>query len=250
MCDWDWMIDGLAKEKPLFETDTTNCYHGLNWGWILAEVVVRTDPKRRPFGQWVQEEICHPLDIDSLFIGIPPEVTPRVATLFGPPGFADDFFSMPEPASPCAAIHNQQIVRESCHPGAGGICNARSMARFWAMLANGGELGGVHLLQENTLRNGLALRKNPLDVDLMIRMVALVGRGGWWVGGAGNRLVGESPNILYNPGAGGSIAFADLDRKLAVAITHNNMGANPEGFIGVADAVRAVVSDLGQKAAA
>lgn len=250
MCDWQWMIEGLAKEAPQFETDTTNCYHGLNWGWLLAEVVRRTDPDRRPFGRWVQEEICRPIGIDSLFLGIPPEATPRVAKLFGPPAFVDDFGSMPPAAAPSAEIHNLQIVRETCDPGAGAICNARSMARFWAMLANGGQLGGVRLLEENTLRNGLALRKNPLDVDLMIKMVALVGRAGWWVGGPGNRLVGESPNILYNPGAGGSIAFADLDQRLAVAITHNNMGANPEGFIGVADAVRAVAADLVQRAAA
>jgi CubicO group peptidase (beta-lactamase class C family) len=201
MCDWNWMISAYEREKPLFPTDTTNCYHGLGWGWLVAECVVRTDPRRRSFGTWVEEEICRPLGIDSLYMGLPRSETVRVATLFGPPTPVDKFGSMPEPASPSPNIHNQQIVRECCHPGAGVICSARSMARFWAMLANGGSLDGIRLLSENTIRNGLSHRKNTLDPDLMIGYPVPVGRAGWWIVGPGNHMpVGENPNTLYNPG--------------------------------------------------
>lgn len=37
-------------------------------------------------------------------------------------------------------------VRCACMAGVGGIFNARSEARFWAILANGGELDGKRLL--------------------------------------------------------------------------------------------------------
>jgi len=47
--------------------------------------VRRTDPRRRPFGTFIQEEICQPLGIDSLWVGIPEEVAPRVATLTNMP---------------------------------------------------------------------------------------------------------------------------------------------------------------------
>jgi len=245
MTDWDWMIKGFENEKPLFEPDTTNCYHGLGWGWMVAEVVVRTDPGHRPFGTWIQQEICQPLGIDGLFLGIPREVTSRVATLFGPSTRVDKYFSAPAPVSPSPQVHNLQIVRECCNPGAGVICNARSMARFWAMLANGGTLGGVRLLKENTLRNGTAHRRNALDVDLMTGNRIPVGRAGWWVGGPGSSLpVGEGPNVLYNPGAGGSLAFADIDQRLAFAFTHNNMGASVDGLVGLVTAVRAFIHDL------
>src|SRR6516165_2531868 len=81
MCDWDWMIDALAKMKPVFPPGTTSAYHSYTFGWIIAECVRRTDPKRRPFGRFIQEEICVPIGIDNLFIGIPGAAEPRIAKL-------------------------------------------------------------------------------------------------------------------------------------------------------------------------
>jgi hypothetical protein len=34
----------------------------LVWGWILGEVVRRTDPARRPFDVFVADKICAPND--------------------------------------------------------------------------------------------------------------------------------------------------------------------------------------------
>ena len=41
----------------------------------------RTDPRSRQFGTFIQKEICQPLDLDSLWVGIPDAVETRVATL-------------------------------------------------------------------------------------------------------------------------------------------------------------------------
>src|SRR6516164_9847573 len=81
MCDWNWMIEHLAQMKPLFDPGTTSAYHSYTFGWIIAECVRRTDPQRRPFGRFVQEEICQPLGIDNLFIGIPDAAEARIAKL-------------------------------------------------------------------------------------------------------------------------------------------------------------------------
>jgi CubicO group peptidase (beta-lactamase class C family) len=78
MCNWEWMIDRLGNMDPVFEPGTTSAYHSYTFGWIIAECVRRTDPKHRPFGRFVREEICAPLGIDNLFIGIPDE--PRHAS--------------------------------------------------------------------------------------------------------------------------------------------------------------------------
>src|SRR5262250_2653428 len=56
-------------------------YMSYTFGWVIGEVVRRTDPRRRPFGTFIQDEICRPLGIDSLWVGIPEAVAPRVATL-------------------------------------------------------------------------------------------------------------------------------------------------------------------------
>jgi len=85
MCDWEWMVQQLADLKPLFEPGTRSAYLAYTFGWIIGEIVRRTDPKERPFGMFVQEEICAPLGIESLWIGIPDEVEPRVAKLTNVP---------------------------------------------------------------------------------------------------------------------------------------------------------------------
>lgn len=81
MCDWDWIVDQLAGMHPLFEPGTRSGYMAYTFGWVVGEVVRRTDPKHRPFGSFIQEEICQPRVIDNLWAGIPPEVKPRVAKL-------------------------------------------------------------------------------------------------------------------------------------------------------------------------
>ena len=65
MANYNWMVDQLARMKPWFEPGTTNAYHCYTFGWIVAEIVRRTDPKGRSFGAFVQEEICAPLGIDD-----------------------------------------------------------------------------------------------------------------------------------------------------------------------------------------
>ena len=81
MADYDWMVARMADMKPLFEPGTTNAYHSYTWGWIVAEVVRRTDPKKRPFREFVQDEIVRPLGIKDLWLGIPAAAEPRVARM-------------------------------------------------------------------------------------------------------------------------------------------------------------------------
>ena len=78
-CDWELMTSRIAELTPVWEPGTAMGYHALTYGWLAGEVARRVDG--RPFAQIVQDEICRPLDIDALFLGIPDEVEPRVATL-------------------------------------------------------------------------------------------------------------------------------------------------------------------------
>src|SRR5262249_44855382 len=63
MADYEFMVKAVANLKPIFEPGTTNAYHSYTWGWIIAEVVRRTDPKKREFRQFVIDEISKPLGI-------------------------------------------------------------------------------------------------------------------------------------------------------------------------------------------
>jgi CubicO group peptidase (beta-lactamase class C family) len=253
MCDFDWMVDRLAKMKPVFVPGTTSAYHSYTFGWIIAECVRRTDPKRRPFGSFVQEEICAPLGIDNLWIGIPPTVEPRVAKLTNmlapPPGTPAPgplrLGAIPAQVGVIQEVFGRSDVRRACIPGAGGIMNARSEARFFAMLANGGDLNGVRLLSSERIRSFSTLRSNPDEIDQVLARVVNLGIGGFHLGGESPPappVIGRNPHIISHPGAGGSIGWADPDARLAVGICHNRMfdAPTPEGnpLQPIGDAVR------------
>ena len=79
--DWDWIVERLAEVEPYCPPDTRNTYLSYTFGWLLGEVVRRTDPLRRSFQQFVQQEICEPLGVDGFWMGLPPDLEPRVAVL-------------------------------------------------------------------------------------------------------------------------------------------------------------------------
>ena len=234
MCDWNWMIEHLAQMKPLFDPGTTSAYHSYTFGWIIAECVRRTDPQRRPFGRFVQEEICTPLGIDNLFMGIPEAAEPRIAKLTNmpaPPAGTPApgplrMGAIPSQVGVVQEVFGRADVRRACIPGAGGIMNARSEARFFAMLANGGQLGGVRLLSEERVRSFSTPRANRGEVDRTLARVLNLGISGFHLGGESPPappVIGNNPHTISHPGAGGSIGWADPDARLAVGICHNRM---------------------------
>ena len=130
--------------------------------------------------------------------------------------------------------------------------DARSVARFFAMLANRGELDGVRLLSEERVLGFLERRPDFDQDDETYGRVMPVGAGGLWVVAPGVSASGPlSDRILSHLGAGGSIGWADVDSGLAVAICHNRMfGTPPESpFAAIGDAVRAVAEDTAGAAA-
>jgi CubicO group peptidase (beta-lactamase class C family) len=77
VCDWDWMVNGVAAQRPAFRPGTRSAYYSHVYGWLIGEIVRRTDRLRRSFGEFVRQEICEPLGIDDLWLGVPDEALPR-----------------------------------------------------------------------------------------------------------------------------------------------------------------------------
>jgi CubicO group peptidase (beta-lactamase class C family) len=251
MSDYDWMVDQLAQMKPRFAPGTDNGYMCYTFGWVIAECVRRTDPQHRPFSTFVQEEICAPLGITDLWLGIPDRVESRVARIKNsvprplPPDLPI-FAAIPPQVATVEEVFGRPDVRRSCNPGANGIMNARSAARLFALLAHGGILDGVRLLSEERVRTFSVPRLDTDRPDTILGFPIRVGTAGFWLGGDVSaaypyRLVGSNPRTLCHPGAGGSIGWADPDARLAVAICHNRMTHAPsEAFAPIRDALEHV----------
>ena len=236
LADYDWVCAEIAKLAPKFEPGTRNGYQSYSFGWMVSEVVRRTDPKKRSFRAFVEDEIIRPLGIDDLWMGVPASEHGRVARLVDAPPRqlppdAPPFLAIPLQVGTREEIFGRKDVRESCIPGAGGYATARSMARFFAMLANGGVLGGVRLLPESLVRT-FSIPRPDADQPDDVHGVPLRIGAGFWVGGnlePANlgRIIGRNPRAIGHPGAGCSIAWADPDKRLAVSISHNRMFLPP-----------------------
>jgi CubicO group peptidase (beta-lactamase class C family) len=242
--DWEWVTRRLAEVEPLFPPGTTNAYHSLSFGWLLGEVVRRTDPEGRPFGRFVHEELCEPLGVDSFWFGIPAGVEPRVAVLSFPdppppaPPDAPATLAVPQQVALVPEVFNRTDVQRACIPAVGGIANARSLARLFSPLANRGAIGGVSLLSGERVA-GLLEQRPDFDADDATYGRRLpVGVGGFWLEAPG---VAEGV-VICHPGAGGAVAWAEPDLGLAVAVCHDRMfGVVPEHPFGaIARGVRQV----------
>jgi CubicO group peptidase (beta-lactamase class C family) len=251
MCDWDWMTQAIADLEPLATPGTKTLYLSMTFGWIIGELVRRVDSKQRSFGRFVREEIAEPLGITDLWIGITDEVEPRVARQTNamvsvPAEYLPPLFSasMPDAVALVPEVFERADVRRAEVAGVGGIFNARSEARFWAFLANGGELDGVRLLSRELVATLNTPRANSEEPDpVMFGFPIPITIGGFWFGGNYPPVTCvQNPRAICHPGQGNSIGWADPDVNLAVAICHNKLfnPASPEEdpLLPIAQAVR------------
>lgn len=232
MCDWNWMVKAIADLTPIAEPGTRTLYLSMTFGWIIGELVRRTDPKHRSLGVFIREELAAPLGITDLWIGIPDAVEPRIARQIDamtpvPPEYLPPLFlaSMPGPVALTPVAFERPDVRRAEVAGVGGIFNARSEARFWAMLANGGELDGVRVLSRKLVESLNIPRSNSDERDeVMFNITVPISMGGFWLGGSYTPVCSaKSARAICHPGQGGSIGWADPDSRLGVAICHNRL---------------------------
>ena len=247
--DWSYMVEMLADEEPFWEPGTRNGYHMINFGWTVGELVRRVSGKS--LGAFFRDEIATPLGVE-FWIGAPESVEPRVAPvmMYVPkPGDAMSEFMqkvMLEPKSTQALslLNGGGFDPNSrdCHAaeigGAGGISNARGLAGLYAPLACGGSLGGVRLVDRDSLtRMGQISVATNEDATLLIPSRFALG----FMKSMDNRrrARGDRDSAVLSSaafghvGAGGSIGFADPVEGLSFGYSMNQMGAgillNPRG---------------------
>lgn len=249
MCDWDLMVRRIADLEPVAPPGTRALYQSLTFGWLVGELVRRTDPRGRGIGAFVREDLGEPLGAPDLWIGVPPEAEARVARLTNASAGAAAFSgltaaSMPPQLSLTPEVFERPDVRRAEVAAVGGVFSAQSCARLWAMLANGGELDGVRLLSSDRVASFSQPRANIDEPDpVMFGRALPISGAGFWLGGAEPPVcAAASPGAICHPGAGNSIAWADPDTGLAVAICHNRMfqptSRAEDPLLPIADAIR------------
>jgi CubicO group peptidase (beta-lactamase class C family) len=257
VCDWDWMVERIANLTPISPPGSSSTYLALTFGWVLGEVVRRSDPKHRAFEEFVLDEICAPIGLTDIHFGVPEDQLSRVAFLSSDTKRVNDPASdslwvraMPTAVALEPDVWNQRVLQVNGAPGAGALTNARTEARLWAMFANGGTIGGVRLLSEETVRSLTLPRERPDEMDPVLNEVIGFGNSGFWLGDTPRvaPMVGGTRSVICQPSSGGALGWADLDTGLAVSICHNRMLGGPRTgghpLVRIADEVRRVASDV------
>ena len=247
MRDWSYMTDALARTAPVIPPGSASAYHGLTFGWLVGEVIQRITG--RPFAEAVQREIAQPLELDGLYVGTPAEPAARAAALLVPDGARKrmnglevslrraqrvfSVFRLPidlrrigDALMPAGIETFEWAAPETLAvpiPAANGLFTARSLAKMYATLANGGAFNGVRLLSEATVARATEVQTRRVDLVVPFPMH-------WRLGY--HRVAttrGTPPRAFGHYGFGGSGAWADPDRQLSMAMVLNSGIGTPFG---------------------
>jgi CubicO group peptidase (beta-lactamase class C family) len=244
--DWDTITARLADTEPEWPIGSTHGYHALTYGWLAGELVRRVDPQHRRIGRFVAEEIAGPLGIE-MFIGLPEHLEPRVAPLIGAPLSSE---SVTDPVMKAMleqflgptsrggralflngafagdAMFNRRDVHAAEVPGANGISNAAALARMYAATLQ--PIDGVQLFSDKVRDLARQTVTPDGEPDACLIMPTTFGMG-FMTHGMFTPYAG--PGSYGHPGAGGSVAFAQPERQLAVGYAMNKMAANLAGDV-------------------
>lgn len=245
---WEPVIEALQNQHPNWHPGSAHGYHATTYGWLVGEVIRRV--AGRSVGTYLRDEIAGPLGLD-LWIGLPEEQEPRVATLISmlPEGMSVDALANPgaDPVlqmmaqflgpqsklgralfAPGGALTDQAIwnsrpMRAAEVPAANGVTDARSLARIYAACL--GEVDGIRLLSPAQLtRATTQLTEGPntvlMDLDIQFGLGFMLHSSLIALGG---------PRSFGHFGAGGSVGWADPDAELAMGYVMNRMDM---GFTG------------------
>ncbi len=233
--DWDIMTTALAAETPWWEPGTAHGYHAITYGWLVGEVIRRITGKS--VGALLREELAEPLGLD-LAIGLPQADDGRCADLKSPPLVNADgepnlmelILSDPTSVTALAFLNppslmlpgtvNSRAWRGAEIPGANAHGTARSLARLYGTIANGGDCDGVHVLGPETAAR--AAVEQSCGMDIVLRLRSRFGLG-FMLSQPGSEF-GPNDGAFGHPGAGGSIAFADPKARVGFSYVMNRMG--------------------------
>jgi CubicO group peptidase (beta-lactamase class C family) len=234
--DYDAVIASLARQKPLWQPASAHGYHARTFGFLVDEIARRVAGIR--IASYWRKVFADPLQLD-FWIGLPAELNDRCANIYGAksgnsPTPAEFYRKLAQPGtvqrkaftSPAGlesiSAMNKPEMRALHNVSFSGIGSASALAKFYGMLANGGEMGGRRFFDAKTI----AQMSTPLasGIDRIFEIPTSFSAGFMKdPRDATQRIFGPSASAFGHAGAGGSNAFADPENRVAFAYVMNQM---------------------------
>jgi CubicO group peptidase (beta-lactamase class C family) len=234
--DYPAVIAALERQPPVWPPGSGHGYHARTFGFLLDELVRRLTGST--LGEYWRHTFGDPMNLD-IWIGLPEAEHARVATIYAaksgrapsPEQFYRDLatpgtivrrtFTSPAGLHAVSGM-NAADVRALSLVSFGGIGSAFSLAKFYALLANGGELDGRRYFTAGTI--GTMTTALTSGVDLVFEIPTAFSAGFMKdPRGVQPRIFGPSDRAFGHPGAGGSHAFADPENGIGFAYVMNQM---------------------------
>lgn len=248
MADWQHMLDVIAKAKPRFEIATDAAYQPLTFGWQVGGVLEKATGQS--LTALMQQYLLQPLALKDAYLGVPQDQLPQIARLLPKKQREDSIASASSAhhkkttqqkarkASPLDKLlelsgQNPQDFQDAMIPkgmknfsffsdeglqaiipAANGVFSANSLARIYAMLANGGEWQGQQLIRPEIFKQLSQIQYTRRDRIMPLPMH-------WRLGYHRILTLGKSSSGFGHMGFNGSGAWCDPERGLSFAYTHN-----------------------------
>lgn len=223
--------EAFARQKPIWEPDTGYLYHAMTIGHLLAKIIFCVTGKR--VNELLQEEIVKPLDIEAWF-GTPPEIEPEITLLKSDnaPINTSPVFESPEywnkramsygkaflgHVDDAVGGYNDPATHALENAGAGGITNARSVAKIYSAVVT--ETDGVRLLSDQTIKKAISRPNSGPNIFNDPAPYPIHSLG--FIVANPSHSPALSAQTFGHDGLGGQQGFADVDYKIGFSYVTN-----------------------------
>jgi CubicO group peptidase (beta-lactamase class C family) len=221
----------LATQPTWWTPGTRSGYHATTFGHLNGELVRRVTG--RSLAQFIRDDIAGPLEANFI-LGLRDDQFDRCAKVYAP--VVDDISaSLPQndevdPDSPAARTlagsiaqiepANTNAWRRAEIGGTNGHANAKGLVKILSAVTLGGRAGGIQFLDPRTI--DLIFREQSDGVDLFLNIPLRWGIGYALTPSGGAPFIRDG-RVCFWGGWGGSVTIMDLDRRMTIGYTMNQM---------------------------
>ncbi len=209
--DWRKVVRFLEDAPLEYTAGELFEYHSLTFGWLVGELASRIGDA--PFPDLFRKHVTEPLGLENTSFTVPSSQWSRVLPFQEHPSFE---------MAGLATTFDEVLKKEALMPGASGISTARDLARFYSALLNSarppfrGWLSPEVVREVSARRFNIPTRENEITSRSLGMAFQPYTQGTYATPDEQNGYFGHG-------GAGSSVAWADPDSNLTVAILNTGL---------------------------
>lgn len=222
--DREYLAEVLCDAKPFAEAGKLLAYHAVSGGFILGEVIHSATGKS--IRDVLAEEILDPLGFRWTNYGVSPEDTDEVALNYMtgpttlPPLSTLLQRALGAPLGELIATTNDDRFVTGVVPAANLVTTANELSRFFEVMRCGGELDGVRVMEEETIRKALE-QQSHLEIDFSLGFPTRFSYG-LMLGAKVLSLYGrDTQHAFGHLGFTNILGWADPQRAISAAVLTN-----------------------------